>query len=485
MSNPHPQPTKWYRMVSRGKHHALFLIDAVGIGNQKSYAKKYYNFSYQPKYYRQFDSSRWISMDDYKKSIAAFRKHIRKDPEYIIELGKRMEAADLEMIKFVDKNKNVNWKKKNNEELSEMIENIADAIARMWAIGWYYGFYFFFSEIYLDEFSKKLEKKLGTNKFQEVWETLINPYKSTFIGKEQLALLKLAKKHAKSKKVPGREIEKHWHEFGFVNKFYFWGDGLTKKEIRSRLADLLKKGPEYINVEIRKIRIPKMNLAKFNLTKRDQAIIKGFTKLNYATNTADGAINYLGFYMRPFFDEIGKRLGVIYEELLSMRVPEILESLRNDKLSVSKKKLSARYKNHALIFDHDKTFVLSGKKLQKYKKLELKGDKIKKIKTLAGVVAYPGDKVEGKIKIIIADEEVRDFTSGKILVTQMTNPSFLPAMKKAVAIVTDEGGMLCHAAIVSREIGVPCIIGTKIATKVLKDGDKVKIDAKKGIINKI
>jgi len=57
-------------------------------------------------------------------------------------------------------------------------------------------------------------------------------------------------------------------------------------------------------------------------------------------------------------------------------------------------------------------------------------------------------------------------------------------MKRAIAIVTDEGGLLSHAAIVSREIGKPCIVGTKIATKVLKDGDLVEIDADKGIIRK-
>ena len=69
--------------------------------------------------------------------------------------------------------------------------------------------------------------------------------------------------------------------------------------------------------------------------------------------------------------------------------------------------------------------------------------------------------------------------------TPMTRPEFLPLMKKAKAIITDEGGITCHAAIVSRELGIPCIIGTKIATKVLKDNDLVEVDAEKGIVRKI
>ncbi len=64
----------------------------------------------------------------------------------------------------------------------------------------------------------------------------------------------------------------------------------------------------------------------------------------------------------------------------------------------------------------------------------------------------------------------------------MTTPEMVPVMKRAAAFVTDEGGITCHAAIVSREMKKPCIIGTKIATKVLKDGDLVEVDANRGIV---
>jgi pyruvate,water dikinase len=74
---------------------------------------------------------------------------------------------------------------------------------------------------------------------------------------------------------------------------------------------------------------------------------------------------------------------------------------------------------------------------------------------------------------------------GDILVTSMTTPDYVPAMEKALAFVTDEGGLSCHAAIVAREMKKPCIIGTKIATKVLKDNDLVEVDANKGIIKKL
>ena len=74
---------------------------------------------------------------------------------------------------------------------------------------------------------------------------------------------------------------------------------------------------------------------------------------------------------------------------------------------------------------------------------------------------------------------------GDILVSKATNPNVVPAMKIAGAIITDEGGITCHAAIISRELKIPCVIGTKIATQVLKDGDKVEVDANNGIIKKL
>ena len=72
-----------------------------------------------------------------------------------------------------------------------------------------------------------------------------------------------------------------------------------------------------------------------------------------------------------------------------------------------------------------------------------------------------------------------------ILVTSMTRPEFVPIMKMAAGIVTDEGGLTCHAAIVSRELGIPCIVGTQIATRSLKDGDRVEVNANHGLIIKL
>jgi pyruvate,water dikinase len=101
-----------------------------------------------------------------------------------------------------------------------------------------------------------------------------------------------------------------------------------------------------------------------------------------------------------------------------------------------------------------------------------------------GVCAYPG-KVRGKVKLLYDAREMNKIEPGDILVCEATNPDLVIAMGRAGAIVTNEGGITSHAAIVSREMKIPCVIGTKIATKIFKDGDLVEVDAETGIVKKL
>lgn len=101
-----------------------------------------------------------------------------------------------------------------------------------------------------------------------------------------------------------------------------------------------------------------------------------------------------------------------------------------------------------------------------------------------GIVACVGEgvPVRGHVKILLNPNQSAEFQPGDVLVTTMTTPEYVFVMKKSLAILTDTGGLTSHAAIVSRELKKPCIIGTKIATKILKDGDEVEVDAAKGMI---
>ena len=110
--------------------------------------------------------------------------------------------------------------------------------------------------------------------------------------------------------------------------------------------------------------------------------------------------------------------------------------------------------------------------------------KTKKEPILRGIAI--GDKIgEGKVRVIESVKKMSEFQKGEILVTRMTDPDWVPVMKIASAIVTDEGSKTCHAAIVSRELGIPCIVGTQFATKVLKTGEYITVDCTQGLKGRV
>ena len=105
-----------------------------------------------------------------------------------------------------------------------------------------------------------------------------------------------------------------------------------------------------------------------------------------------------------------------------------------------------------------------------------------------GMIASKG-VAEGIAKVIRFDENIveqmNSMKRGQILIAGQTRPILMPAIEKASAIVTDEGGITSHAAIVSREFNIPCIVGTHNATRIFKDGDRILVDANTGIVKKV
>lgn len=114
----------------------------------------------------------------------------------------------------------------------------------------------------------------------------------------------------------------------------------------------------------------------------------------------------------------------------------------------------------------------------------LEGSIEREQKILSGRSAFSGVS-RGKARIIVRPEAGQRFDKEDILVTVNSNPSFMPYITLSSAIVTDEGGITCHAAIIARELQKPCVTGTKFATQVFKDGDEIEVDATNGVVKKL
>ena len=171
--------------------------------------------------------------------------------------------------------------------------------------------------------------------------------------------------------------------------------------------------------------------------------------------------------------------------MINVTSEEILQFLKEE-TSISKEELKKRKQAYVFLMKQGEITIFSGAKANKEAQWidSHIGAVDENIIEFTGQPTSPG-KARGKVHIALFAKNSKSLKEGEVLVCSMTSPEYVPAMKKAVAIVTDEGGLLSHAAIIPRELGKPCVVGTKIATRVLKDGDFVEVDANKGVVRKI
>jgi pyruvate, water dikinase len=176
-------------------------------------------------------------------------------------------------------------------------------------------------------------------------------------------------------------------------------------------------------------------------------------------------------------------------ENLEKKIPEEEQELQvltkaeiNELASLAKKSEDHYKKPQDMEFAvDDKVYIVQSRPVTTLKE-EVKGEELKGEVLVEGLSASPGIGI-GVVRLV-TEENMHDFKKGDVLVTEMTNPTMVPIMQKAAAIVTNEGGMTSHAAIVSRELGTPCIVGTENATKELHDGLIVTVDSIHGKVYK-
>ncbi|MFH0857097.1 MAG: PEP-utilizing enzyme, partial [bacterium] len=195
---------------------------------------------------------------------------------------------------------------------------------------------------------------------------------------------------------------------------------------------------------------------------------------------------FFGCYARDYLlNNVAEKLNIPLYLLRYAYHQEMEDVILNNE--ISEELLKERFKNHIYYYEEGSgKKILTGDDAQNFiKSLTWRKFKIdKKIPEIKGMCASPG-KAKGKVSVINVPSDMAKMQRGNILVSDATNPNLMPAIRKAAAIVTNVGGITCHAAIVSRELKIPCLIGAKFATKILHDGDMIEVDASNGIVIKL
>ncbi|MBU4369263.1 hypothetical protein KKG58_00695 [Patescibacteria group bacterium] len=281
-------------------------------------------------------------------------------------------------------------------------------------------------------------------------------------------------------------IEQHQKKYFWTKNNYYDNNILTVKDFIKEIKVLLVN-----NIDIRK-EIKRINRTPINNKIRKQKLIKKLRLSNFLKNLLEISEDFTHWqderkkmtfhfthFCSLFLAEIGKRMNYNLDQMKYLTSVEVLNLFDNKKINALE--LNNRKKKSLVYQKNDFYEILSGRKAEEtIKKIFVAVGK-REVNDFRGLPASSG-KVCGKVKIIKSVKEIDKVNKGDILVAVMTRPDYIMGIKRASAIITDEGGVTCHAAIISRELGIPCVIGTKIATKVLKDGDLIEVNANHGVI---
>lgn len=343
--------------------------------------------------------------------------------------------------------------------------------------------YFFWSPWAINQevvpwFEKELKKKLP-QKAQAIFEIITTPTKYILMDKQRFALLKY--------KIEGQlsqRLEVHAKKYQWLGVYSLLDKPWTKKDFLNQIKDI--KNPREYLLEQKKSLDKRRKLFKNTLEKLSnypklQRIARVLNEYAWLRTERVDVWREVLFLCQPFYRELEQRMGLEKNQGPHLTYSEIIDFLKQDKIPKATKVQAGEL----LILKNNNYKIIRDKsEIKRILKKELGTADYSKTKIINGVVAYRG-KVRGEARIIMTPEDCNTMKKGEILISNMTHPDYVLGFKKAKAVVTDEGGISCHAAIVSREMRLPCVIGTKIATKVLKDGDLVEVDANKGIVRKL
>ncbi len=481
---PQIRAATWYRQRFDACPHFMFFLGEAHIS---SIQHTPFPFG-QRIAYAGFSKNRadWYhALEELELTSSQIIQASQKDPTIstkMIQEFKEWETKFYAKCLEIEKN---DLQKLSNKELIQLYDELAHIYTqKLNASPLIDGFALSTDKLIAQKLQQFLESKRLSEKFVQYFAILTSPIFHSFLQKEEMDLLALAEATKENPDSRAEKLMEHQRQF-------FWIQNNYVKDHLLRI-DFFEEKIGHFNKDYSKQRkgiqsIPKNNLRQkqalmneLNLPTELRTLLKITDDFNYWQDERKKGTFWATHYFSLLLEEFARRTNYTLEELKYTFPPEMHAILEK---KISKKELRQRINYCMILWIKDSYDVTTDMKL--IEELDAIGiGKIDHEKELKGFTAQLG-KAIGKVKIVSSVEEINKVGNGDVLVAVMTRPDYIAGMRKAIAFVTDEGGITCHAAIMAREMKKPCVIGTKIATKVLKDGDLVEVDANKGIVRKL
>jgi len=446
-------------------------------------------------------------MDKWKKVHEELKSKQAKDHMFIKSIINKANKTGEEMNNFTKNLVSEDLKNLSAEEIIKIIKKFADFDEKVYSYG------IVLPLLDLEDFSfvetslmNILKKNFRDEKdLKESYEIFTFPLNYSFAKGQEIDLLGLLLKYYAireyifSKSLTEikndypdfyNSLKKHTERYAWIYYVYA-GPAYAENNFLEIIKDIIRRGMnpkneldkiERQNIDIKKKKVELIK--KINPNETERAILELASLVVWAKPRRKDYQSISYYHMEFIFNEIGRRLKINLEQVRSMPLDMLEKSLKEGKISKNNLKIINEILEYHLCYEDGKEIkILYGNEAKRFLQEDVKEEATvdKDIMEIKGTTACRG-KARGHAKIVNSTQDMDKMNEGDILISAATTPAIVPAMKKASAIIADEGGLTCHAAIVSRELNTPCVVGTKIATKVLKDGDLIEVDADKGIV---
>ncbi|MFA6461426.1 MAG: PEP-utilizing enzyme [Candidatus Woesearchaeota archaeon] len=430
--------------------------------------------------------------DDLIRISEEFLKRLRKDRSYSEEKFKQWKTLERSFYEFCKQLEGIDFDYLSLSELKKLYQH--------------------FCSLYLEEYGMALitdplglyaEKNIlrtleyslprTDSKFKEALQILSAPVFESFLGKEQFELYQIViniQPHSPLKQIKSNLLiwdrlkahsrKYHWIQNNYLNQNYLTVDYFAQRVVQH--SKNMERVQKYVkgyfsnlqeNLEKKKKLIHELKNPELGM------LVYLSDQQGYWQDLRKKANLVANHYLNVFITQVSKKTKLSYEDLCLLTIGEFIAVLEGKTLNWEE--IKYRKKVVGVLSCAKESFVYN--LTQSEEMAVFVEDKTKPLlsKDFRGSSACMGKHV-GRVRIIMNPDKVSDFEENSVLVTSMTRPEFFPLMKKSGSIVTNEGGITCHAAILARELGVPCIVGTSVATSILRDGDLVEVDANHGVV---
>lgn len=399
----------------------------------------------------------------------------KTNKEKMLEDFKKEQNALEQTLSKIEK---TSRKKISDSELLSLYQEFKKCYIEWFKIGW------LVEPIALRSEDLLLEITKDHNKIA----TLTLPPEKSFSRRELEDLLEIAIEKQKGGDVK-ESLQEHARKYYWAHNSYFKTEVLDEKYFAKELQKLLKEyhNPTKYLGELKALDAKALSgkeslIPSLNFSKEQRDLVDLISLFGWIQDYRKEYTMQANHYLDLLLEEIGRRRKLTKTQMLYTVPRDIAKILERN---FDKKELAKRMKNCLIIWKefYDDYEILTGTKAKKESQKIFNEKTDSEIIEMQGMSANLGRR-NGTAFVTFDPKEAEKMRPGNILVTSMTSPDFIVAMKNASAIVTDEGGITSHAAILAREFGIPCVVGTKIATRAIKTGDQIEVDGNHGFVRK-